>query len=123
MIRKNYRSGLTWIILSIGVVSLSGGGWAGFAYFKNVTKNPIAVSLLPVEQGDVEITFTEAGMIEMGEQKTLKEPRDVTVEQSLVQEGQRVSAGTTLLVLRDRKMIMNQAIVKFIDHNQFPNLH
>jgi HlyD family secretion protein len=103
MKRKDYRSGIMWIILSIGVVSLSGGGWAGFAYFKNLSRSPVSVSLLPVEQGDVEITFTEAGSIELGGQKTLKAPRDVTVEQVLAQEGQRVPLGQTLLVMRDRE--------------------
>jgi HlyD family secretion protein len=101
--RKNYRTGITWIILSIGVVLFGGGGWAGFAYFRDFKKSPISVSLMPVEQGDVEITFTEAGVIELGEQKTLKAPRDVTVEQVLVQEGQRVPMGQTLLIMRDRE--------------------
>jgi HlyD family secretion protein len=100
---KNYRSGITWLLLSVGVVLLSGGGWAGFAYFKNLTKSPISVNLLSVEQGDIEITFTEAGMVELGEQKTLKAPRDVTIEQVLVQEGQRIPIGKTLLVMRDRE--------------------
>jgi HlyD family secretion protein len=103
MTRKNYRSVIPWLILSIAAVSLSGGGWAGLAYFKDLRKNPIAVSLLSIEQGDIEITFTEAGMIELGEQKTLKAPRDVTVEQVLVQEGQRIPVGQTLLVMRDRE--------------------
>jgi HlyD family secretion protein len=108
MTRKKYRTGIMWILLSIGVVSISGGGWAGLAYLKsNFTRNPIAASLLPVEQGDIEITFTEAEMIELGEQKTLKTPRDVIVEQVLVQEGQRISVGQTLLVMRDRKMTIN----------------
>jgi biotin carboxyl carrier protein len=62
-------------------------------------------------------------MVKLGEQQPLKAPRDVTVEQVLVQEGQQVSAGTTLLILRDCKMTINQVIVKFIHHNQFPNLH
>jgi HlyD family secretion protein len=103
MTRKKYRTGIMWLFLSIAAVSLGGGGWAGFAYFKDLRKNPIAVNLLPVEQGDIEITFTEAGSIELGEQKTLKAPRDVTVEQVLVQEGQRIPVGQTLLVMRDRE--------------------
>jgi HlyD family secretion protein len=103
MTRKNYRSVIPWLILSIVAISISGGGWAGYAYFKELRKNPIAVNLFPVEQGDIEITFTEAGLIELGEQKTLKAPRDVTVEQVLVQEGQRIPVGQTLLVMRDRE--------------------
>jgi HlyD family secretion protein len=103
MTRKSNRSSILWLILSIAAISISCGGWVGYAYFKDFKKNPIAVNLLPVEQGDIEITFTEAGSIELGEQKTLKAPRDVTVEQVLVQEGQRIPVGQTLLVMRDRE--------------------
>jgi HlyD family secretion protein len=100
---KKYHSRATWLLLSIGIMSLSGGSWAGFAYFKNLTKSPVSVNLLSVEQGDIEITFTEAGMVELGGQKSLKAPRDVTIEQVLIQEGQRIPAGQTLLVMRDRE--------------------
>lgn len=99
---KKYHSRATWLLLSIGIVSLS-GSWAGFAYFKDFKKNPVSVNLLPVEQGDVEITFTEAGIVELGGQKSLKAPRDVTVEQVLIQEGQHIPSGKTLLIMRDRE--------------------
>jgi HlyD family secretion protein len=99
---KKYKSGAAWLLLSTGIISLSGGGWVGYAYFIKSAKSPVSVSLLPVENGNVETSFTEAGMVELGEQQPLKAPRDVTVEQVLVQKGQRVSAGTTLLILRDR---------------------
>jgi HlyD family secretion protein len=81
------------------------------------------MSLLSVENGNVEISFTEAEIVDLGKQQPLKALRDITVEQVLVQEGQQVSAGTTLLILRDLKTITSQAIVRFIYHNQFPNLH
>jgi HlyD family secretion protein len=100
---KKYRYKATWLILSVGIVFLSGGGWVGYAYFTDLTKKPISISLFPVQRGNVETSFTEAGMVELGEQQPLKAPRDVTVEQVLVQEGQRVTAGKTLLVLRDRE--------------------
>jgi HlyD family secretion protein len=100
---KEYRSKATWLLLSMGIVSLSGGGWGGYAYFINSTKPPISVSLFPVQRGNIETSFTEAGTVELGEQQPLKAPRDVTVEQVLVQEGQRVPSGKTLLVLRDRE--------------------
>jgi HlyD family secretion protein len=100
---KKYRSRATWLLLSIGIVFLSSGSWMGYAYFIKSTKPPVSVSLLSVESGNVEISFTEAGTVELGEQKIIKAPRDVTVEQVLVQEGQRVPAGQTLLVMRDRE--------------------
>jgi HlyD family secretion protein len=100
---EKYHSGATWLLLSISIVLLSGGGWVGYAYFINSTKRPISVSLFSAERGNIETSFTEAGMVELGEQQPLKAPRDVTVEQVLVQEGQRIPAGKTLLVLRDRE--------------------
>jgi HlyD family secretion protein len=100
---KKHHSGAIWLLLSISIVLLSGGGWVGYAYFINSTKRPISVSLFSVERGNIETSFTEAGMVELGEQQPLKAPRDVTVEQVLVQEGQRISAGKTLLILRDRE--------------------
>jgi HlyD family secretion protein len=100
---EKYRSRATWLLLSIGIVSISGGSWVGFAYFKDLRRSPVSVSLLPVEKGDIEITFTEAGIVQLGGQKTLKAPRDVTVEQILAQEGQRIPLGQTLLVMRDRE--------------------
>jgi HlyD family secretion protein len=110
---ENYRTGVTWLLTSIGIILLGSGGWVGLAYFNDSRKSPVSVSLMPVEQGDVEITFTEAGVIELGEQKTLKAPRDVTVEQVLVEEGQRVPMGQTLLTMRDRegqKLFQEQTI-------------
>ncbi len=98
-----YYSRATGGLLSIGIVLLGGGGWVGYAYFANSSKSPVSVSLFPVQRGNVETSFTEAGIIELGEQQLLKAPRDVTVEQVLVQQGQRVPSGQTLLILRDRE--------------------
>jgi hypothetical protein len=51
MTKKNYRSVITRVVLLIATMPLSGGGWAGSAYFKNIIKKPIAVSLTSIEQG------------------------------------------------------------------------
>jgi hypothetical protein len=83
MTRKNYRSSITWLILSIAAVTLGGGWWAGFAYFKDLRKAPIEVSLMPPGQGDVKIIFSEAGMIELNEQSLLNATLDETVEKVL----------------------------------------
>jgi HlyD family secretion protein len=100
---KNYRTGATWLLISASISLFGGGGWVGYAYFKDLRRSPVSVSLIPVEQGSVEIAFTEAGIVELGGQKTLKAPREVTVEQVLVQEGQRVPSGQNLLFMRDRE--------------------
>jgi HlyD family secretion protein len=100
---KNYRTGATWLTISVSVILFGGGGWVGYAYYKDFSKSPVSVSLMPVEQGNVEISFTEAGSIELGGQKSMKAPGDVTIEQVLVQEGQRVPSGQNLLFMRDRE--------------------
>jgi hypothetical protein len=46
---KKYKSGAAWLLLSTGIMSLSGGGWVGYAYFINSTKHPISVSLFPAQ--------------------------------------------------------------------------
>ncbi|NJP19915.1 MAG: biotin/lipoyl-binding protein [Hydrococcus sp. CRU_1_1] len=50
----------------------------------------------------VETTVTASGTVELGGQQTLKSPKEVTVEQVKVTEGDRVYKGQTLIVLRDR---------------------
>lgn len=100
--RGKYRTAITWIVWS-GVVGVAGvGGWLGYNHYFNRPPEPVAVTLLPVEKGTVEITVTESGTVELGGQQTLKSPREVTVEQVNVKEGDRVRAGQPLIVLRDR---------------------
>ncbi|MBW4631658.1 MAG: HlyD family efflux transporter periplasmic adaptor subunit [Iphinoe sp. HA4291-MV1] len=101
---SKYRVGSRWIATSTGVVLFGIGGWAGYYYLLNHRVSPVAVSLISVQRGNVEVTVTEAGTVELGGQQTLKAPRDVTVEQVLVKEGQQVRSGQTLLVLRDRQV-------------------
>jgi hypothetical protein len=66
---RKYSSGITWLLLSTSILFLRGGGWLGFFYFKDLRKSLISVSLVPAEQGNVELTFTKAGIIELGEQR------------------------------------------------------
>ncbi|WP_081402884.1 efflux RND transporter periplasmic adaptor subunit [Scytonema hofmannii] len=102
--RRKYRAGVKWLMTSTGVVLFGMGGWAVYNYFFHRPVSPVAVSLIPVQRGNVEVTVTEAGTVELGGQQTLKAPQDVTVEQVLVKEGQRVFSGQSLLVLRDREV-------------------
>lgn len=98
-----YAIAMRWFMLS-GVVALVGlGGWLGYDRWLKPKPPTVAVSLVPAQRGDVEITITESGTVVLAEQQTLTAPREVTVEQVLVQAGQRVKAGQTLIVLRDRQ--------------------
>jgi HlyD family secretion protein len=102
--KNKYRSGTRWLVWS-GVISLFAvGGWFGYSYYIQHSAKPITVKSLSVRQGTVENTVSESGMVEYGEQRTLKSPgENLTVEQVKVAEGNRVSAGETLLLLRDRE--------------------
>lgn len=102
--QSKYRVGARWLATSAGVLLFGIGGWAGYNYFFHHSVSPVPVSLIPVQRGNVEVTVTEAGTVELGGQQTVKAPRDVTVEQVLVEEGQQVRSGQTLLVLRDRQV-------------------
>ncbi|MBE9171185.1 efflux RND transporter periplasmic adaptor subunit [Pleurocapsales cyanobacterium LEGE 06147] len=102
--RNKQRSGIKWLVWS-GVVSLFAvGGWLGYSYYIQRSTEPITVRSLSVQKGTVEITASESGTVEYGGQRTLKSPgEDLTVEQVKVGEGDRVSAGETLILLRDRQ--------------------
>ncbi|MEM9007216.1 MAG: efflux RND transporter periplasmic adaptor subunit [Cyanobacteria bacterium P01_F01_bin.86] len=98
------RSGLRWIIGS-GLVALVGiGGWLGYQTLGRPPSAPIEVVTVPATRENLEVTITEAGVVELGGQQTFKAPSDVTVQAVLVEERQRVSAGQVLIELRDRTL-------------------
>ncbi|MDB9528282.1 efflux RND transporter periplasmic adaptor subunit [Oscillatoria sp. CS-180] len=102
-IRKE-QTGLRWIIGS-GLVTLLGiGGWLGYRTFLQTPPESIAVVMAPVNRQDLEVSITEAGIVELGGQQTFKAPSDVTVQEVLVEERERVSQGQVLLELRDRRL-------------------
>jgi HlyD family secretion protein len=99
-----YSVGLSWLIRS-GLLGLMGVGvWFGYQTFFHHPQAAIAVSVMPVARGDVEITVTESGSVALGGQQTLKSPREVTIEQVNVKAGDFVKRGQTLLILRDREV-------------------
>lgn len=103
--RRNPNAvGISWLIRS-GLLGLIGvGGWFGYQTFFHSPQATIAVNVMPVLRGDVEITVTESGSVALGGQQTLKSPREVTIEQVNVKEGDLVRRGQALLVLRDREV-------------------
>ena len=101
--KKKYRSGAKFLVWSGFLAVLAVGGWFGYSYYLRQSTDPITVSLMPVQKGNIEITVSESGIIELGGQQTLKSPgENATVEQVKVTEGEKVRAGETLLILRDR---------------------
>ena len=101
--KNKYRSGTRLLVWSGLLASISVIGWFGYSYYLRQSAEPVIVNLLPVQKGTVEITVSESGKMELGGQQTLKSPgENATVEQVNVTEGEKVNAGNTLLVLRDR---------------------
>lgn len=98
------RTGVKWIVASALVLTAGVAGWLGYRSYVTPPVEPITVPTSAVEIGDVEVTVTESGTVELDEQQTFKSPSDVTVEAVLVEERQRVPAGTVLLELRDRSL-------------------
>jgi HlyD family secretion protein len=101
---KVYRVGLL-SLLGCGLVSTAGlVGWWIYTTAWGGSSKAVAVTLMPVKKGDLELTVTESGTVQLGGQQTLKAPREATVEQVNVKEGDRIRAGQALLILRDRQV-------------------
>ena len=101
---QRQRAGFRWIIGS-GLVAVIGiGGWLGYQTFLRQPPAPVEVMTAPVMRDDLEVSITEAGVVELGGQQTFNAPSDVTVQTVLVAERQRVSQGQVLLELRDRAL-------------------
>ena len=101
---QKQRAGLRWIILSSLLVIGGVGGWLGYQTFLRQPPAAVEVVTAPVVREDLEVTITEAGVVELGGQQTFNAPSDVTVEAVLVEERQRVEQGQVLLELRDRTL-------------------
>lgn len=102
--RNGVRNGVKWIVCSGLILTAGLAGWLGYRSYSTRNVEPIAVPTMAVERGTVAVTVTESGTVELAGQQTFKSPSDVTVEAVLVEERQRVEAGTVLLELRDRSL-------------------
>ena len=101
--KKKYRSGAKLLVWSGIFSAIAFGCWWGYNYYLRQSTEAVPVSLTSVERGTIEITVSESGNVELGGQQTLKSPgENATVEEVLVEEGDRVRADQTLLILRDR---------------------
>ena len=98
-----YRTGIRWLVASGAIAVFGIGGWFAYHRFLQPAPTPVAVSLIPVKRGTVELTTSESGVVELDNQQVLKSPEDATVEQVFVRAGDRVKAGAPLIVLRNRE--------------------
>jgi HlyD family secretion protein len=87
----------------LGILGIIGVSTYGYTNFFSRSPEAVPITLVPVTRSSVELTVTESGTVELGGQQTLKSPREATVEQVNVREGDRVRQGQALLILRDRE--------------------
>ncbi|MFH7026251.1 MAG: TolC family protein [Heteroscytonema crispum UTEX LB 1556] len=91
--KTKFKTKVKWLVWS-GIIALVGVvGW--FLYIRNFKKSSdvVAVPIVPVKLGDVEITINQGGTVELGGQQSLKSPGEVAVERVLVKLGDRVRVG------------------------------
>ncbi len=100
--KKEFQIGLKWLVWSGILAIITVGGWF-FVVQKllNPTLAPISVLATTAKKDNVEISINESGVVELQAQQSLNSPGDVTVDQVLVQIGDRVQAGQSLIMLRN----------------------
>lgn len=106
--KSKFKIAGRWLAWSGVLAVASVGGWLAYFLVLNKPSEPIAVSLLTVERGDVETTINESGTIELREQRILKSPKEGAVERVMVKPGDRVKPRQILLTLRypERKIAL-----------------
>ncbi|MEW6495502.1 MAG: efflux RND transporter periplasmic adaptor subunit [Cyanobacteriota bacterium] len=105
--KQKFKSGVRWLALSGALAVVSAGGWLVYGQTLHQSTQPIAVRLITVKQGNVELAINESGTVELGGQQQLKSPGEVTVDQVLVKVGDRIRFGQKLLILRSQQRETN----------------
>lgn len=107
--KKRFKIGIKWLIWSTILAVVSVGGWLFFLRDRDQSSSIVALPVVPVEQEDVEITISEGGTLELGEQQEIKSPTNVVVERVLVKIGETVAVGDKLVILRNTERQKNLA--------------
>jgi len=108
--KKAYQVGMRWLTGAFVLASLSVGGVWGYDWIKNRPLTPTNAELVEVELGNIENKISAGGTVELGGQRTIKSPEEGAVERILVRQGDRISAGQELIILRNpqRETILNK---------------
>ena len=107
--KKRLKIGIKWLICSTILTVMGFGGWLFFLSNQNQSSSAVALPVVPVKQGDVEVTVSEGGTLELGAQQEIKSPTNVVVEKVLVKIGDRVNKGDKLIILRNTEGQKNLA--------------
>ncbi len=107
--KKEFKTGVQWLAWSGAFALMGAGGWLVYIETWNRSIEPVAVPLLTVERGDVELVINESGTVELGGQQLLKSPGEVTVDRVLVSVGDSVKFGQQVVILRNQERQNNLA--------------
>ncbi|NEO30466.1 MAG: efflux RND transporter periplasmic adaptor subunit [Symploca sp. SIO3C6] len=99
--KKQFKTGVRWLIWSGALAILSVGGWLVYTQLESRSAEPIAVRIIKVKRDNVETTINESGIVELLSQQTLTSPEEGAVEQVLVSVGDRVPRSKPLITLRN----------------------
>ncbi|MEM8637640.1 MAG: HlyD family efflux transporter periplasmic adaptor subunit [Cyanobacteria bacterium P01_G01_bin.54] len=103
--QKKYRAGVRWLLGAGAIALVSVGG--ALVYFTSIRGNAgtVAVPIMTVERGDVTKTVSAGGVVQVGNQQTLKAPttanESAIVERIEVSINSRINAGDILVRLRN----------------------
>lgn len=100
-VQSQFKQGVKWLSGAAILAGISIGGWLIYGWSANQSPDAVQARLVKVNKDTVEETINESGVVELGDQQTLKAPTDSIVEQVLVQVGQNINAGQKLIILRD----------------------
>jgi HlyD family secretion protein len=101
--KKKLKTGLKLFLGSGLLALLGGGGWWFYILNSGKSSNAIALPIMTADRENIEITINESGAMQLGGQRDLKSPGEVTVDKVLVKVGDTVQARQRLLVLRNKE--------------------
>jgi HlyD family secretion protein len=108
--KKAYQVGMRWLTGAFILASVSLGGVWGYDWIKNRPLTPTSAELVEVELDNVENKISAGGTVELGGQRTIKSPEEGAVDRVLIKQGDRISSGQELIILRNpqRETILNK---------------
>jgi HlyD family secretion protein len=101
--KKKLKIGLKFLLGSGLLALLGAGGWLIYIQTLGKSSSGIALPMITADRENIEITINESGAMQLGGQRDLKSPGEVTVDKVLVKVGDTVQAGQQLLVLRNKE--------------------
>lgn len=96
-----FKTGSRWIVAASAIAFLGTGSVLAYLFWQQQPPKAVSARVLTIERDTVEETINASGTVELGDQQTLTSPTEGAVEQVFVNSGDRVTAGQTLITLRN----------------------